>query len=344
MARSKSKVKRKTRATRVMSRNRTAVVARTGALDAYGRAYARLLMDPCNAPLTRGLGLSTGDSIIVRLESDAILFNGATFTAGVLVWTPGSKTSFINSYATDTGGSAWVSNAAGIAGGFLNSNSTSYKCLAACLQVSWPGSEQNRQGILGLGVVPSSFQTRVSPATVGGQASTASAADVRSLAQFVGRIPSDTKEIVWRPGPNDDQDFDYSSYNINPANLPSLCGNRNSIILSYSGGPVSTGIRVRTVAVYEYTPLDSSGFVSSVQTSPSVNSPADVLRAIDSAKGPGWFMRTVGAIGERVEKVGAKFLDGAAAAGGAYAARRGAELAARGIMAAETAGLALLSI
>lgn len=236
--------------------------------------------------------------MLIRLESDAVYFSGAGITAGGIIWVPGAKVAIGASRTTDAITTPSFSQlTSGIAGEFLNTQSTSYRCLSACMQVSWPGSELNRQGIVSLGVVPSSLLTQLSPTTLGGQASPASIGQLRTASQFVGRMPDTKYECKWKPGPGDDNDFDYSAYNQNPSSTPSLTMNRNAILMSVAGLPDGVGVRIRTVAVYEYTPVATAGLVNTVHTTRSANTTQDVVREVDKKLGDNWFVRGLTYIG-----------------------------------------------
>lgn len=306
-AKPKQRKSKKTRSKAVIIRSRT-----LSSLDAHAAAYARLLSDPCNAPLVHGVGVSSGDAMLIRLESDAIYFDGAGITAGSIIWTPGAKVALGTSRTSDAVTTpSFVQITNGIAGEFLNSQATSYRCLAACMQVFWPGTELNRQGFIGLGLVPSSLQTQMAPTTLGGGAGVASIGQLRVTSQMVARMPQNRYEIMWKPGPGDDNDFDYASYNQNPASTPALMQNRNSILMTATGLPAAVGVRVRTVAVYEYTPVATAGLVNTVQTTRSANTTQDVVRELDQKLGDNWFLRGIRYIGM-----------GVGAAAGAYSETR----------------------
>jgi hypothetical protein len=260
-------------------------MARGTALDAYSSAYARLLSDPCAAPLTSPSYIGGDAGILSRFETDYLLFNNATDTAGTLIWTPGgigttgtlaSHLFFTNAatsaaFATSTA----LSNASAPGLTFLANSAVSARCVAACMQVYWPGSEANRSGIVYTGVVNGG-------AVVGGTG--VSADGVGSACQFVDRMPAGMIETKWRPA-----DGDQISIPVNTNTAAAEIDKRNAIVLAIKGIPNSTGVRVRLVAVYEWTPGLSQGFVTPITTrSWTGNSLTDVLNYLD-ARYPNWF-------------------------------------------------------
>lgn len=268
---------------------RAAVQRFRGNLDAAAIAYARLLADPCGAPLTRSIGYGTGSSIVVRTEADALYFSGATDQGGWLLWCPPTTVCCSVTTSTDTGlASGNTTNFTSVAGRGLSSVASSIRCVAACLQVMWPGTENNRQGFVGVGVVPASVLSRYLPASSGGQAITLSGAQARALCQHTERVPDTMTEITWRPGPEDDTDYDLGVSGATATQFAGNIGSRNCILLAVAGLPVSTGLRVRTVGVFEYSPLEGSGFAASVETPRSFNNQGEVLQALDATDGRWW--------------------------------------------------------
>lgn len=312
---------------------RTQVVRYRKGLDAAATAYARLLADPCGAPLTKSIGYGSGDSILVRTENDAILFNGATDTGGWAIWCPATTVALARNAADDTSGVAgrltdWPSPA----GRGLASVATSVRCVAACLQVFWPGTELSRQGVVGLGVIPATALSRYLPATSGGSATNLSVSQARTLCQHTERMPDTMAEITWRPGPDDQTDYDLGVSNT-AANFAGNVGNRNAILLSIGGIPVATGVRIRTVAVFEYTPIEGQGLAASVETPRSVNTQNEVLQAMD-ASNPKWWLngfkqlgtQALTAAGSWAFKQASSAIAGGLVSGGTYATRAAAPL------------------
>lgn len=224
--------------------------------------YAKLLLDPCSAPLVHPVGSGQG-GFLARVETDFILGNGATNTCGFLRWAPGA----LCVGTTDAGWSYAVADsdttAATAIGSFASSylpgysyittNSRSLRCVAACAQLFWPGSEVNRQGVVSGVVAPMESITLGSTYTV---------ANVRAGSGFTMRMPTEKMEIKWSPSPSD---LLYE----NAGAVIASNANHNAIVLSWAGIPQATGVRVRLVAVYEWLPQMTNGFIVSADAAPS---------------------------------------------------------------------------
>jgi len=257
--------------------------ALTSRLDDLGVAYGRLLADPCNAPVVRAPYPGGGGGFIARFELDGVWGYGATETGMALVFTPGalqlaSGTSVLNAvcynvspYTTDTTTSYFTTNSDAPGRTFLLANSSGYRPVAACLEAYWPGTEQNRQGFLGVGSVPLSVQNAVS----------ATPAQLRGAADLVTRMPDGKASINWRPLSDDENFRDPNTNNTTLGHFDEF----GQVWVVATNLPVSTGIRVRMVMVVEWLPNRSIG-MSGTSTSGepvSRNSVRDVLGALDRA-------------------------------------------------------------
>jgi len=247
-------------------------------------AYANLLNNPCGSPLTHPTYIGGDGGILTRFETDILVFVGATDTAGMVCWTPGgigynagnaSHLLAINaasSSASVAAGALPSSNAPG--GSFLLSNASSARCVAACAQVYWPGSESARQGIVYTGSVNGGSVVLGSSYSTDGLA---------NLTQYVDRMPNDFIETKWRPA-----DGDQLSINPTTATPTIEQSRRNSILICVKGIPGSVGVRVRLVAIYEWQPAAADGITPSVSarnwTTSALN---DVLSYLDNTM-PDW--------------------------------------------------------
>lgn len=266
-------------------------------LDQAARDYVRLVKDPCNAPLTKAIWPGAGGSFIGRFESDAIFFSGATETAGALVWCPTACSVY-------TGSAAWTSDTASTSLSYVTNGSPGYgflangglaqgvRCVAACLQVMYPGTELNRSGVVGLGVSQfSSFVGSIATAS-GGMNQVTNAAAIRSLCAHTERMPDTMSEVIWYPGTGD-----MSFQNVKNTAIPAVefiqdVSDTNALYVSASGFPVSTGIRVRMVAVYEWQPIPSVGLVAQAEFPRSRNNINEVLMALNDSGGTNWFINS----------------------------------------------------
>lgn len=302
--------------TRVSQRARLSSRVMMG-LDRAAADWAALLEDPCSAKLVYPCYPSgNGGTVLMRVEADSIYGGGATETAGFGAWVPGYGLFFGNSTPAplDTTSSLLGTNTNFQPGDtFLKTNCGSIRCVAACLQMSYPGSELSRAGVVGIGVAPAdSFITNL-PTAVGGANNASSAQVFRITCQHVQRMPQDVMECKWFPGETDQGA--YSAVYPAATFAQGLAG-RNAIVWSASGFPVSTGIRIRTVAVYEVSLIStlSSGQVQSVAPPTSAFQTSHVLRYL-AGKDPQWYLHKARQIAQTIGSVVSYASQGAKAAG-----------------------------
>lgn len=236
-------------------------------------AYARLLNDPCNAPLVHGPFGDGSGGMISRFESDFIWGASPICFNGILGFLPSGPSLYqgltVNDLDTVT-----LSGMSGAPGSdFLNANASAYRCLAACIQLYWPGTELNRSGIVSVGCLPAElvFSTDCSSARV------------RTLSQFVERTPEGMVEIKWQPTTYDSMFTDAGDAASSGSGIDSKLGTsrRNSLVATFSGVPSNVGMRARVVAVYEWKPRVGSGFVTSSAASPA-GTVSNTLRYLES--------------------------------------------------------------
>ncbi|UQZ09600.1 putative capsid protein [Freshwater macrophyte associated tombus-like virus 1] len=228
--------------------------ASTSAFSAVSAAerYAQLLADPCNADLVPSPIGDGGGSLVVRFERDFIIGNGATETAAALAWCPGEPAVVVPGTALTGEGVtfSWVtaSPVANFTPGwpFIDVNASQVRCIAACAQVYWPGSELNRQGIISMSRAGADTLS-----TANNQVPT-----IRSTANYIQRTPEGVAEIVWRPN-------EYDTYYSEPGAegfATAIGKKKTALVITGAGLPAAVGLRVRLVAVYEYIPRVESGF------------------------------------------------------------------------------------
>lgn len=245
---------------------------RSHKLDANGRAYAALLSDPCNAPLVHPTYSGTEGGYLLRADQFYSTGFGATDTAGLQVFTPGlvdSGGSGVIGFGASSGSTAVAPNFLGAsllpAYTFLVNSASAVRCVAACMKVTFPGAESARAGRIHYGQTSSGIVTTA-----------AIAADnvAQALPNF-SRVPADTIELIWKP--NDaDQLFmrpGSSMLDDNAKNNKSA-----SLVFSWAGIPVSTGMTIHLTAVYEWQPKASQGIsVPNLSKSPSQNTLDEVV-------------------------------------------------------------------
>jgi hypothetical protein len=152
---------------------------------------------------------------------------------------------------------------------FLSTNAGQFRCLAACIQVYWPGSELNRQGIVSVGQFPADIVTDAVVST----------SDMRTASPYVERMPDGMVELKWRP-----TTFETTWQRVaNVTDTATDWDKYTALAVSASGIPVSTGIRVRMVAVYEWIPRPGtgSGLTTIHRTTVKTGSLSNIIAALD---------------------------------------------------------------
>jgi hypothetical protein len=234
-------------------------------LDADSRRYAALIADPCNAPLTHSTFPGAGGSIVSRFESDFLVANDIASTAFALYFTPGVFGTVAGAglpgmvvtpngvLVADTTNITWTNNATLAPGAsFLNPTAKSFRSIAACLQIMWPGTELTRSGVVG--VAQTTLDTAYS-------LNAENCANLRTLCSSVTRMPEEIMEIRLRPT---DASFRFTDCNQSFASTTGTTtfADQPSLLVTASGFPVSTGVRVRLVNVIEWVPNVSTGIVN----------------------------------------------------------------------------------
>jgi len=233
----------------------------TRGLDPAALAYARLLSDPCGAPLVHPIYAGGDAGYLVRADSVHVIGLGPNYTAGFMQWTPGllddGNKDFIAGASTD-----WETpNTAGNYGyapgkGFISSNASAARCVAACLRITFPGSESARSGWIQYG------HASGRSVVVGGSYS---GADVGLLCNNYSRTPADTVEVFWKPNFIDQEMVD-------PTVVKDQSAKNAAILLAWGGLPSNVGLTVHLTAIYEWQPQFEVGGIAAPTTSKAVSS------------------------------------------------------------------------
>jgi hypothetical protein len=241
-------------------------------MDNDGAAYARLLMDPCNAKVTHP-NYAGGDSgYLIRTESTVTF----PHPNGYVRWAPGAVSTNDQElvYMTATTPAIGVA-VAGIPDApgknFLTGTTSSYRCVAACMKLVYPGAEVDRAGLVYAGLVTA--QTTALGDTI-------SVNHVTPLLQSAGRMPDTEIEVLWRPDFND-QGFRDPLHDIDVNDL----GSRSAIAIAFTGG-ADAGVTIRMTAIYEWRPRQNKGIaLPTLARSISAYSLDDVLNYIQKNGG-----------------------------------------------------------
>jgi hypothetical protein len=201
-----------------------------------------------------------GGSLLTRFEYDTIVNTGATETASFGYFCPGFVTNnptfngfgFSNPAAplvTDNTAATCVNNLTGQQPGsnFLVANASVFRSVSACIQISWPGTELNRGGIMAVG--------QTSLGQFAGVACTAS--QLRTLATHVERTPDGVIELKMVPNAESENWISPSWASAPEGSMQDL----PALFWSASGLTAGTGVRVRLVTVVEWKPKQATGMM-----------------------------------------------------------------------------------
>lgn len=271
--------------------------------DQQALAYAKLLLDPCHAPLTHPVGSPTGG---ILFRSQAILTLGAlaTTTCGVVHWVPGSLNNgntelFVANGLAGATPLTFATAASAPGKAFLAASSSDMRCVAACMRIMYDGSEAARSGRIAYGN------------TIGGfiQSSTTTSTDsLMAQMPVMERTPQAAAEIRWKPTQFDDAMIDpQATLNLQDRDR------RGAITAMVVGHPVGAPLTVELTAVYEYLPLAGQGIVAATTHGANSNwTVSSVVNALSNAyenpwikKGVDSFLSNLGTIGNQtVRKAG----------------------------------------
>lgn len=273
-------------------------------LDPVASSYAHLLNDPCNAPLCHPVYAGGEGGYLARYEKDYIVNQyGIANTAGAICFTPAllcnhpvNTVVFANSTAhsavylassssspattpvVDNTACEWYSDNGGQPGyDQLITMAGGVRCVAACMQITFPGTELNRSGIVSLAQLPDAAAVLRSGSDAG-PAATFTVGELRSVSPMVSRTPETTLEVKWKPS--------FSDQRFKTPNVTSHTdiAQHSCLTATWSGIPASTGMRIRVVAVYEWVPKASNGLMNSNESRARTPCTLDqVLNYLDQA-------------------------------------------------------------
>lgn len=283
-------------------------------LNSSELAYARLLVDPCQAPLTHSLWPGSNGTMLQRFESDFLLTlpggtANATSSSAVYAWVPGASVMYYldtiagNVAMTDATNGVLKLTTGGPGENWFNNNGGAVRCLGACAQVFWAGSENARAGVVSFGVVPAPTLFRAVRDVNGGSASTdfVSAAGVRSVCPFTMRMPQNKLEVKWFPGSGDAVAFNHQQRVANAQTAaPDMFMGRNALVLVVNtGGSTSVDnisrVRIRLVSAIEWSPHMGLQSGITVQAMPQpARGALDKVLSFLQGRDMQWYLRQAG--------------------------------------------------
>lgn len=264
-------------------------------MDTAAAKYAALLADPCNGDLVAGPFGDGSGGLVCRFEKEYIINSSSTDTAAAFIFHPatGMVAWQTTPLLTDTDPIALTvptTASSHVGQAFLQSAAGWFRPIAACLQVYYPGSELSRAGVVSLGRYPAEIANDT----------TVAVANLRTQANYVMRTPADVAEILWRPTEADllgREPVQAGSYSLTAM----TANNTTTLVATGAGLPVSTGLRIRVVAVFEWQPDPLSGFKNTIVRNPNPVRLADILARLDAAGD--WMSGTAKGVGKTLSSL-----------------------------------------
>jgi len=255
--------------------------AKATGLDGDGARYADLLANPCDAPLAHPTFSGGDGGYLVRTQS---ILNYPTAAGssnqGYIHWIPNAISDSDREMLGNSTGVAWGAATATFLGDyapgktFLKNSASTFRCVAACMKISYSGAELNRAGMVYYGN------------TTGGYIQLGNGYSPDQVATGLThgeRTPSGEIEIIWKP-------TDADQILRSPDTLLAVSeGDRmGALTVAFKGLPDTVGLMVRFFAVYEWQPEPAGGITQSqASRAMSRNSLDDVLNAL-ARKGFSW--------------------------------------------------------
>lgn len=245
-------------------------------LDESARAYARLLMDPCNSPLVTPPYAGYGTGLYRRVRR--YINVPATDQYACYVFTPG-RNLYYQWSATGDSNVSFSSPAANITNSIAGY--AQIRCLAACLKVRYVGAESARAGVVGLYSGPQLYQPGVPVGTTSD--------NIMAMFPSVSRLGELHHEVKWVPA-SADQDMSPSNLQTFENVVP-----HSSVAVILRGIPAGSVQLEFTMAYEQEGEILSSGTGNITTVSPptSRNSLNDVLRVLGPVSN--WAYNTIGA-------------------------------------------------
>lgn len=124
-------------------------------LDAAGAAHARMIMDPCNAPMMPSTYSGMGTGQYRRYRN--IIAIPSTAVEGTYMFAPGSNLGFVATHVLSNVGLPYTFSSFGLFGSPELDGNNESRCLAACVKIRYVGTEGERKGTIGLRTSPFNY-------------------------------------------------------------------------------------------------------------------------------------------------------------------------------------------
>lgn len=236
-----------------------AVPRMRASLDAAAIGYARMLTDPCNAPMVPSTYSGMGTGQYRRLRR---VFTVPAALEGTYSFNPAANLMFRGTHIAANQGTAYSFNALTLFTGvpeFISTTET--RCLAACVKIRYIGAESSRGGVIG---------TRTSPFNTVVNGQTAFNTDQMSACPLLNRVGEVQHEVKFVPGIGDELFTTVQG----PDAVTKTTG---SFGFTFQGIPDGT-LQVEVTAIYEIE--DTNGNIGTAVSPASRNTTNNVLAAL----------------------------------------------------------------
>lgn len=213
--------------------------------DAKVAGHFGMLVDPCAGDLRPSVyrGRAGYTARFSNWFTGSLTANGAA----LLAWNPGcgrvSYTTGANSTTAIVPAWGLSNNGMSAPLGFVAGSSRGMRCVAACITLSYIGTELNRGGTVGVAVGPADEVLGAASTNVGLKL---------NVCQTVARLPDDSFEIKFVPTPADEE---YVDVNVG---VPDFFGDKCALLCAIVAPSAGMEFRARLTAIYEYLPADSA--------------------------------------------------------------------------------------
>lgn len=257
-------------------------------VDPRMRDYQRLLLDPCNAPLTEspygdsaGSTIARGHQVFVTVGDSSILFYHPVFGM------------FTNSAAAGTVGALkpYYTGQTNLP--------TSSRAIACCAETAWVAAESARAGTVQCGVVPGSVVAYRLGSAYGGQNVGMDVNDALTYIPNFERMPVDKCAINWFPGKGDNDFSNTFIYDTTATPYVQKMAQTNFLVVFVTGTGTAGNVRISITEVLEQANklsiIGTSGNSIPVWTvQPRSHKPIDYEEAVAdlSSKDPQWYLNT----------------------------------------------------
>lgn len=211
------------------------------------------MADPCASRIVHPVYPGGDAGFLFRSETFISLGAAGSDTGGILHWTPGypnaSNTELLAGTAVGpTTGTTCAVNSGAPGRAFLGSNAHGARCIAACLKITYSGSESSRSGRVHYGHTQAAMIDAGEIVTIN---------NVAEALQHYTRTPPETIEIFWKPNL---ADCDFCDPSV--SSQAQIRDRKSSITVAFTGLPISAGLTFHMTAVYEWTPRVGLGVAS----------------------------------------------------------------------------------